>query len=109
MNKKSISLIILCALILSPFIFAIGDGKGMTSPEQAVQSITVKGKQPNETDNVMTIKEFIKQIESGNIKMVEVYYFSWTAFPYFPISEEALRNKAFDAKSTMRFPSGRHF
>jgi len=109
MKKKSILLIILCVAILSPFIFAIGDGKDMASPEKAIQSSTVKGKQINETDNVMTVKEFIKQIESGKIKMVEVYYYSWTALPYFPISEVALRNKAFDAKSTMKFTSGRHF
>ena len=111
MKKKSILLIILCGLILSPFIFAIGDGNNVTSHEQAVQSLYVKAKQFNETDYVMrpkeflTVKEFLKQIELGHITMVEVYYIPWT-WMTLPYSEEALRNHV--AKRVMKNPSDKH-
>ncbi len=59
MNKKSTLLIILCALILSPFIFAIGDGEGITSYQQAFQNSIIKAKQSNETNYVMRPKEFL--------------------------------------------------
>jgi hypothetical protein len=115
MNKKSILLIILCALILSTFIFAIGSGKSVTSYEQAIQNLYVKAKQFNETDYIMrpkefmTVKEFLKQIESGKIQMVEVYYIPWAMMTHFSYSEEALRNNAFgDAKRVIKNPSNKH-
>jgi hypothetical protein len=106
-NKKSILLIILCALILSPFIFAIGDGKGVTSYEQAFQNFTAKAKQSNETNYVMRPKEFIKKAELHRIKRIEVYYVPWSILFCYqqPFSEEALRNKAFYDKSIINNPN----
>ena len=79
MNKNSILLIILCGLILSPFIFAFGDEKSITSPQQAIHNYTIKANQSNEVDYVtrpkelLTIKEFIKLSESYmKIKRIEV-------------------------------------
>ncbi len=111
MNKKSVLLIILCALILSPFIFAIGDGNNVTSYEQAFQDFTVKAKQSNETNYVMrpkeclTVKEFIK-VELFRIQRIEVYYIPWTWMTHFPYSEEALRDHV--AKRVTKNPSVKH-
>ncbi|MHC4084184.1 MAG: hypothetical protein ACYSWZ_05390 [Planctomycetota bacterium] len=107
MNKKSILLIILCALILSPFIFAIGDGKGITSYRQAIQNSTIKAKQSNEPNYVMrpkeslTVKEFMTLAAQHRIRRIEVYYIPWSSQGYgnHVYSEEALRNKEFYSKS----------
>jgi hypothetical protein len=111
MNKKSILLIILCALILSPFIFAIGDGNNVTSYEQAFQDYTAKVKQSNETNYIMrpkellTVKQFIKKAELFRIRRIEVYYSSWSSGFYggYGYSEEGLRNE-FDSKSIINNP-----
>ena len=113
MNKKSILLIILCGLILSPFIFAIGDGNSVTSYEQAFQNFTAKAKQSNETNCVMrpkeylTVKEFIKLADSHRIQRIEVYYIPWAILFYShkPFSEKVLRNKAFYDKSITNNPN----
>jgi hypothetical protein len=107
MKKKNILLIILCALILSPLIFAIGDGKSITSYEQAFQIYTIKAKQSNETDYVigpkelLTVKEFL---DFGEIHTVEVYYTSWSSHfhSYPPPSEEAFRYNEFETKSIIK-------
>jgi hypothetical protein len=77
----------------------------VTSHEQAVQSLYVKAKQFNETDIRMTVKEFLKQIESGKIHMVEVYYIPWTSMTH-PYSEEALRYHV--APRVTKNPSAKH-
>ena len=80
MKKKSILLIILSStLLLFVFLGYFGcapdiEGGYVTSPEKAVQSSTVKGKQSKEIHSRIKLKEFLKQIESGEICMVEVYY-----------------------------------
>jgi hypothetical protein len=112
MNKKSILLIILCALILSPLILAIGEGQGETSPEQDARSLTIKAKQSNETNYVkrpkefLTVKDFIKLAELHRIQRIEVYYSRWTALRYgnWVHNEEELRNKEFHSKSIIKDP-----
>ena len=80
MNKKSILLMILCALILSPFIFAIGDGTDMASPQQAVD-------------------DFLDILVNYKVSRIEIYYSSWTAKHWAPIClENDLINKRRDLK-----------
>ncbi|MHC4084185.1 MAG: hypothetical protein ACYSWZ_05385 [Planctomycetota bacterium] len=112
MNKKSILLIILCALILSPLIFEIVDGKGVTYPKQAFQDFTFKAKQSNETNYVMrpkeflTVKEFIKLAELHRIQRIEVYYSLWSSMTHPPYySEVGFRNKGFYSKSIINNPN----
>jgi hypothetical protein len=107
MNKKNILLIILYALILSPFIFAIGDGKGITTYQQAIQNSTIKAKQSNETDYVIGPKELLtgkEFLDFGEIHTVEVYYTSWSSHfhLYPPPSEEAFRYNEFETKSIIK-------
>ena len=118
MNKKSILLItVSSALFLFVFLCCFGcapatESEYVTSHEQAVQNLYVKAKQFNETDYIirpkefMTVKEFLKQIETGHISKVEVYYIPWAMMSHFPYSEEALRDHV--AARVIKNPSNKH-
>jgi hypothetical protein len=89
MNKKSALLIILCALILSPFIFAIGEDKDYSGALSKREGLAAH----------QAVDDFLDLSVKYQVSRIEIYYSSWTAKHWRPtFFEDELINKQRDLK-----------
>ena len=82
MNKKSVLLIILCALILTPFIFAIGEDKDCPGALSKREGLSAQ----------QAVDDFLDKLSQWKITKIEVYYLNWSTLTFFAVSEHALLN-----------------
>ena len=92
MKKKSILLIILCALILSSLIFAIGEDKDCSGALSKRECLSAQ----------QVVQDFLDKLSKWKITKIEVYYVHWSTVTSIAVSEHALLNNHCDYKVRVR-------